>query len=76
MNKVRRKALTELAEQFEALKENLEAIMEEEEEYRDSIPENLQGSERYEKSDEACDNLSNAVDAVDEILEYLEAAQE
>ena len=53
MNKVRRKALADLVEQFEVLKEELESLMEEEEEYRDNMPENLQGSELYEKADAA-----------------------
>ena len=68
MNKVRRKALADLVEQFEVLKEELDSLMEVEEEYRDNMPENLQGSERYEKADAASDNLSDAVDNLEEAI--------
>ena len=52
---------------------NLQA---EEEEYRDNMPENLQGSERYEAADAAVDNMSSAVDALDEAISSIESAQE
>lgn len=45
-------------------------------EYRDNIPENMQESERYEKADEACDNLSSAVDSLEEAISSIEAAIE
>lgn len=62
MNKIRRKNLQSIIDQLEELKGSLEDLQAEEEEYRDNIPENMQESERYEKADEACDNLSAAVD--------------
>ena len=71
MNKERRKKIQGIADQLEELKGNLELIQEEEEEYRDNIPENLQGSERYEKAEEACDALSEAVDSLDDIIASL-----
>jgi hypothetical protein len=46
----------------------------EEEEYRDNMPENLQGSERYETADTACDNLQSAIDSLEEAFEYLNEA--
>ena len=58
------------------LKGSLEDLQAEEEEYRDSIPENMQESERYEKADEACDNLSSAVDSLEEAISSIEAAIE
>lgn len=76
MNKVRRKALADLVEQFEVLKEELESLMEEEEEYRDNMPENLQGSERYEKADAACDNLSDAVYNLEETISSIQTVIE
>ena len=68
MNKTRRKSIQDIASQLEELKSTLEDIQGEEEEYRDNIPENLQGSERYEKADEACDTLSGAVYSLDDII--------
>jgi len=53
MNKVRRKALTEIQEQLDSLREQFESIKEEEEEARDNIPETMQESERYEKAEAA-----------------------
>ena len=74
MNKNRRKRLTELMDELHDLKDELEILTEEEEEYLDSIPENLQGSEKYEKAEGACDSLRSAVDTFDEVLSYIEDA--
>ena len=49
MNNTRRKKLSRLAEQIEEIKEALEVLKEEEESYQENMPENLQGSERYEQ---------------------------
>ena len=76
MNKARRKALDEVLSKIEEAKELLENLQAEEEEYRDNMPENLQGSERYEAADAAVDNMSSAVDALDEAISSIESAQE
>ena len=60
MNKIRRKNLQTIIDRLEDIKADLEEITYEEEEYRDNIPENLQSSEKYERADEACDNLNDA----------------
>ena len=71
MNKERRKNIQSIADQLGELKGSLEAIQQEEEEYRDNIPENLQGSERYEKAEEACDTLGEAVNGLEDIITSL-----
>ena len=76
MNKARRKALDEVIPKIGEAKELLENLQAEEEEYRDNMPENLQGSERYEAADAAVDNMSSAVDALDEAISSIESAQE
>lgn len=76
MNKARRKALDEVISKIEEAKELLENLQAEEEEYRDNMPENLQGSERYEAADAAVDNMSSAVDALDEAISSIESTQE
>ena len=76
MNKARRKNLQAIIDQLEELKGSLEDLRVEEGEYRDNIPENMQESERYEKADEACDNLSSAVDSLEEAISSIEAAIE
>lgn len=67
-----RKKLDELVSEFESVKSDVEDIQWEEEEYRDNMPENLQWSERYDKADEACTNLSDAVDALDGMIGALD----
>jgi molecular chaperone GrpE (heat shock protein) len=74
MNKIRRKSLRDIIDQLEELKDALDTLKEEEEEYRDNIPENMQGSERYEIAEAACDNLDSAVDSLDEVISYIEEA--
>ena len=76
MNRDRRKALAAIRIQLYDLHDLLEEVQQEEEEYRDNIPENLQGSERYEKADEACDNLYSAISSLEEVIEYIDAAVE
>ena len=74
MNKQRRYKLQKIYEIISDAMENLEILMNEEEEYKDNIPENLQNSERYEKAEEACDNLYEAISNLEEALDYIENA--
>ena len=76
MNKIRRKNLQSIIDQLEELKSSLEDLQSEEEEYRDNMPENLQGSERYELADAACDNLCDAVSNLEETISSIETAIE
>lgn len=69
MNKVRRKQLAEVSSILETAKGMLEEIRDDEQDYFDNMPENLQGSERGEASEEA-------IDAMDEAIESLESAIE
>jgi len=75
MNKERRKQLDELASKINEVKDELESIMKDEEEYRDNMPENLQGSERYEMADTACYEMQSALDSLDEAISSIEEAQ-
>jgi len=74
MNNKRRKNLNNLIKKTQELKDILEALKDEEEEYKENIPENLQNSERYNISENACDNLDYAMDSFDEIISYIECA--
>ena len=76
MNKIRRKNLQSIIDQLEGLRDSIEDLQAEEEAYRDNIPENMQDSERYEKADAACCNLSDAVDELEEVISSIEAAKE
>lgn len=76
MNAARRKQIQKVYDAIEELSTALEEIQADENEYRDNIPENLQGSERYERAEEACDSLGSAASALSEALESLESAME
>lgn len=76
MNNTRRKQLQAIYTKLEELKGELETVTADEEEARDNIPESLWNSERYEKAEEACNNLTEAVDYLDNVLEYIETAME
>ena len=47
-----------------------------EEESRDNMPENLQGSVRYEKASDVCDRLEDAIDSMEETIGNIEEATE
>lgn len=76
MNKIRRKNLQTIIDRLEDIKADLEEITYEEEEYRDNIPENLQSSGKYERADEACDNLNDAADTLNEVIDSITTAME
>lgn len=78
MNNIRRKEIREIMEQlYEAEAKLVDAydwiiqVNEQEEEYRDNIPENLQGSERYDASEEASSNMESAYDLLDGLSENI-----
>lgn len=73
MNNKRRKEIANTIRQIESI---VSSILADEEEAFDNMPESLQDSERGDMSQEAQDNLSSAVDALEEAISYLEDARE
>lgn len=71
MNKQRRKSLDRLYRMIEEIKYELEDIADAEQEAIDCIPENLQGSGRYEQMEEAVDNLCSAAQCLEEAMDYI-----
>lgn len=71
MNNQRRKVLDKLSRMIEEIKIDLENVADEEQESLDCIPENLQGSERYEQMEEAVDNLCSAAQCLEEAMDYI-----
>lgn len=69
MNAARRKAIEKAVAKIEEAKAILEEAHSEEEDYYDLMPENLQGSERGQKSEDAFISLQEALDACDEAIE-------
>jgi len=74
MNKIRRAQVQKLIDMIDNVMFDLEDIQYDEECARDSIPENLQGGERYEKAEEACDNLDYAMSWLETARDHLEEA--
>lgn len=74
MNKFRRKALDALIERIDDIYSELDALADEERDYRDNMPENLQNSERYEAADNAVFSLEDALDNLDSAKSSIEEA--
>lgn len=76
MNKQRRKEIAEVVQELETLKERIEVLRDEEQEYFDNMPEGIQMSERGDLAQEAASNLEYAADGFDELIGNLNAASE
>lgn len=81
MNKNRRKEISglimdmgELSAALESMKERIEAIKSEEEEYRDAMPENLQGSDKYSAAEGAIDSMESAMGEIETAFNSVETA--
>ena len=72
MNKTRRKEIAEIALQLRDIGQTLSAWGEEEQEKADNMPENLQGSDRYEEFERAADGLSEADQTVCQVADELD----
>ena len=72
MNKQRRKHIEEVTGKIRDLLSDLEILKDEEEEYKDNIPENLQGTERYERAEECVYGLQEAIDDIERALENID----
>lgn len=70
MNKQRRARIQEVVDQIGAMCQELEGLRDEEQDYMDNMPENLQGSEKYEMAEEAVSNLDSAIDHLTEAIDY------
>ena len=76
MNKQRRKVIRELIEQATALSQQIEEVLNEEQDYYDYMPENLQGSERGQNAEEAISCLEEAQCSIEDCISNLESAIE
>jgi hypothetical protein len=74
MNKDRRKRIDEAIKKLEDAQTILEECRDEEQDYLDNIPENLQGSERYETAEAAVDALDSACENLEEVISSAEEA--
>lgn len=76
MNNTRRKALKDLVADLNSFLELLEVLKDEEQEYLYNIPENLQGSERYDRAESCLTYLDDACAGLDEVISNIENAIE
>ena len=76
MNNKRRKKIEEIVSQLMDLQTEIEELRDEEQEVVDNMPENLQGTERFEIAEAAADNLANACSSMEELIDYLNEASE
>ena len=76
MNKARRNELNKIIEELNEINERLQAITDEEDEIFEAIPENLKSSDRAIASETALENLNDAWDYLDSVIEYIACAVE
>ena len=74
MNKYRRKDIEKIIKHLEEIKEEINNVCSEEQEYYDNIPENLQTSEKAENSQNAISDLENAECSLDDVIDALQSA--
>ena len=72
MNKQRRKDIDRLKNLINTLKDDPENILNDEQDYFDNMPENLQGSLRGEESEDAISNMEDAIENLSDAIESLE----
>ena len=72
MNRNRKERIKKIYDELRRYLSELNELHDEEEEYHDNIPENLQGSARAETSEEAIESLDNAAECISGACDYLE----
>lgn len=73
MNKQRRAKITEIVGKLSAIVGDVDSVYNEEESVYDNMPENLQGSYKYEQMEE---NISHMDDAKSSIYEAISSLEE
>jgi hypothetical protein len=76
VNAKRRKDIQGIEQKLGEIKEQLESLRDEEQEYYDNMPEAFQYGEKGEKAEAAIEALDDAMNSLEEIDGYLETAKE
>lgn len=76
MNANRRKQLQAIVDELTNLYIQIETLRDEEQDAYDAMPENMQSSERGEKSENAIEQINNAAGSIEEAIECLNEASE
>lgn len=74
VNKARRNSIEKLSAQLGAIRDGVEELQGEEQEYLDAMPESLQGGEKGEAAQTAIDALEAAIGALEEAIGSLDEA--
>lgn len=72
MNKLGRKQIEAIISKLEDLRDEIEALKDEEQEKYDNLPESLQDSERGETFTDNVDNMETAYDDIDDAISNLQ----
>ena len=76
MNTRRRASLLKAVDLLNEAKEIVDTAQEEEQDALDNMPESLEGTERYEKMENAADLLSDVSQNLDDAIEWIEEASQ
>lgn len=76
MNNTRRKSLRELIEKTEGIKQEIEEIKTEEEEYYNNMPSSVQDGEKGDRAQTVIEYLDEAMTATGDVIENLTSAAE
>ncbi len=71
MNKQRRQKIRDVRKEIHNCKEDLQKILDEEQDYFDNMPENLQGSVRGSDSEDAIDTMESCIEDLENIIKEL-----
>ena len=71
MNKQRRQKIREVRKEIKNCKDNLQKILDEEQDYFDNMPENLQGSVRGSDSEDAIATMESCIEDLEKIVDEL-----
>ena len=74
MNNARRKKLKDVVSVLEKAKCDVESVLNDEQDAFDNLPDGLQGTERADAMDNACDELDSALDYIDDAISAINNA--
>lgn len=74
MNNARREKLRGAVAKLSDVHSIVYAVCDTEQDSMDNMPENLQGTERFERMEDAVDHLNEALEKLDEAKDHIQAA--
>lgn len=74
MNEKRRERLRDAVRMLTSVASVVEAVCDNEQDAMDNIPENLQATERFERMEDAVDNLNDALEKIEDAKGHIQSA--